>query len=272
MEAFTVDGMTVHFDANERAAAELIEDACRQSARLIQESWGLETPPDLRVHVMTSWVRFFLRAPPWHWKILIAFLMPLLAFKVKKVWRFAGGWAQAFGGRRTVGIKPPRILAATDTTIGDRVFIREDDLDERVRRIACHELTHAFSSHLRLPVWLHEGIAMVTVDRLAGRPTVQTATIDIIENADRKLNPRWYQDLPDVDRDAFLYPFVRGYWITRFLEETRPGLLAGLFATRRDHRDLEEKIAAGLDKSFDDFWNDIDGLVAAHFGGKEEAV
>ncbi len=270
MEATTVAGITLFYDADERPAADLIKLACQRSAELIGESWGFPTPRNLHVHVMTSWLQFLFRASPWHWKIPLVLLAPLWVFKVKKMWRFAGGWAQAFGSRRAVGVKPPRILAATDTTIGDRVFIREDDVEERVRRITCHELTHAFSSHLRLPVWLHEGIAMVTVDRIAGRPTVQTATIDIIEHADRTLNPRKYQNLPQVDCDAFLYPFIRGYWITRFLEEARPGLLTGLFAEKRSHQDLEAKIAAGLGKTFDEFWNEIDGLVAARFGEKKE--
>ena len=112
---------------------------------------------------------------------------------------------------------------------------------------------------------------MVTVDRMAGRGTVQTSTIDSIVQADRKLNPRRYQDLPHVDCEAFLYPFIRGYWITRYLEETRPGLLAGLFAEKLPHGELESRIAAGMGKSREEFWSDIDGLVAARFGEKKEA-
>lgn len=269
MESTTVSGITLFYDGGERSAADLLVDSCRRSAQLIHESWGFDTPSRLHVHVMTSWLGFFRHAPPWHWKILLLLLFPLWVFKTKKMWRFAGGWAQAFGRTRTVGVKPPRILAETDTTIGDRVFIREDDLDERTGRIACHELTHAFSSHLRLPVWLHEGIAMVTVDRFAGSPTVQLSTLGLLARADRKLNPRRYQNLPQVESDAFLYPFVRGYWITRFLEETRPGLLVRLFDRRRTHEELEQAIAAGLGKSLDEFWKEIDGLVTAHFGATE---
>jgi len=43
----------------------------------------------------------------------------------------------------------------------------------KVQQIACHELVHAFTSHLRLPVWLHEGLAMVTVDRLLQNQSIQ---------------------------------------------------------------------------------------------------
>ena len=49
----------------------------------------------------------------------------------------------------------------------------------QVQRIACHELVHAYTAHLKLPAWLHEGLAMLTVDRFFERPTVKRESRDL---------------------------------------------------------------------------------------------
>jgi hypothetical protein len=65
-----------------------------------------------------------------------------------------------------------KMLLDIPTRIGERIFVKTDDVT-KVQQIACHELVHAFTSHLRLPVWLHEGLAMVTVDRLLQNQSIQ---------------------------------------------------------------------------------------------------
>ena len=97
-------GMTLFYDQEEGEAAELIRSACEKSARIIQECWGLETPKDCRVYVMTSWLHFVFHSPPWLWRILVALSMPLLYFRASRLWRYAGGWAQGYGKRRAIGI------------------------------------------------------------------------------------------------------------------------------------------------------------------------
>jgi hypothetical protein len=276
MRTKPIDGLTLFFDAREREAAELIGQACQRSVEIIHTRWDLDTPEDCRVYVMTSWVRFLFHAPPWPWRILVAATLPLWYFRARKLWAIAGGWHQQFGERRAVGVKPPRLLEAADTSIGERIFIKEDDLDERVRRNACHELTHAFTSHLGLPMWLNEGLAMVTADKFAGKPTVKSETIQALAQPPQDTRPGRYRQLRgEAMDDLVFYHCVRGYWLTRYLEDTRPDLLRDLLRQKHSPAALESQVAAAYKMELSEFWKRIDDVIVYHFkesmtGGKSD--
>jgi hypothetical protein len=231
---------------------------------LIHELWALDTPADCRVYVMTSWPRFLFQSAPWPWRILLGATLPLWYWQVSKKWQYAGGWAQQFGKRRTVGIKPPRLLQQADWSIGDRVFIRGQDIEQKVQHVTCHELTHAFAAHLRLPMWLNEGLAMVTVDRYAGQPTVRPDTLETLHRAAPQ-GPGRYRKVQADDSDALVYHCVHGYWLTRYMQDTRPELIPGVLSRRCRQRVLEDTVAAAYGLGYDEFWRSIDALLVAHF-------
>jgi len=268
METMPVDGLTLFFDPQERQAAELMRHACEKSIRLIRACWGLETPQDCRVYVMTSWRRFLFHSSPWTWRILLGVSVPAWYSRVQRLWRIAGGWVQRYGRRVAVGVKPARLVERADRSMGERIFYGQDDMDEKVQQVTCHELVHAFAAHLRLPLWLNEGLAMVTVDRYFQKPTVRYETLEVLRRWAGGTGPGEYRSLSYKDQDAVVYHCVRGYWITRYLEDTRPELLRSLLSQRHRRRALEDKVAAALGRGREAFWRDIDGVVACHF--KEE--
>jgi hypothetical protein len=265
METESLEGLTLFFDAEERDAAVLVGQACIQSVPLIREQWGLDTPRDLRVYVMTSWRRFFFHSAPWPWQILLATTVPLWAPRVKRTWPSVNGWTQGYGQRRAVGVKPPRLIEMGSTQAADRIFCRPDSLETMVRQVTCHELVHAFSTHLKLPMWLNEGLATTTVDHLAGKPTIQPSTVETLGSSAYGSRAEQYRRLRSGDLEGLVYHFVRGYWLTRYLEETQPGLLASLLSRRHGHKALETRIAAAYGLSYEAFWRQIDGMVALHF-------
>jgi hypothetical protein len=261
-----IDGLTLYFDPCEQDAARLIGQACELSIELIHACWNLDTPEDCRIYVMTSWVRFLFHAPPWPWRILVAVTLPLWYFRARKLWAIAGGWHQQFGERRAIGVKPPRLLKTADTSIGKRIFVKETDLDERVRRNACHELTHAFTSHLGLPMWLNEGLAMATVNRFAGKATVKPETLQALAQPPQDTRPGRYRQLRgEAMDDLVFYHCVRGYWLTRYLEDTRPALLRDLLRRKHSPYALESQVAAAYKMELSEFWKRIDDIVISHF-------
>jgi hypothetical protein len=264
METRSIGSLTLYFDAEEKAAAELIGNACERSVELIGELWGLKTPAECRVYVMTSWPLFLFHSAPWPWRIYLAITLPLRYARIQKVWEMAGGWAQRYGQRRVIGIKPPRLLREVDAGLRERVFVRRE-VDEWVQHNTCHELVHACSDHLGLPTWLHEGLAMVTVDRFAGKPTVKADTLEALTRQSPGTRPQEGYGGTGVDPDRLLYLAARGYWITRYLTEARPALLRGLLEQRQSHEVLEGTLTAELGMSRDEFWGRIDGIVLAHF-------
>lgn len=267
METRAVAGLTLFFESAEREAAELIGAACERSVATIRDYWGLDTPKDCRVYVLTAPLLFFFHSAPWPWRLLLGISLPLWAPRVRRTWASANGWTQRFGERRAVGVKPPRLARTGVNGSGGRIFVADAGVDEQVRHTTCHELTHAFTAHLKLPMWLNEGLANVTVDHLAGRPSIQPATLDSLGNAAYGSRAEDYRRLRRGDLEGLVYHFVRGYWLTRYLDETQPALLRRLLARRFRPQALEEELAAALGLAPDTFWDEIDGVVVAHFQG-----
>jgi len=268
MKTRSIRGLTLYFDAQEEEAAELIGDACERSLDLLRELWELELPGECRVYVMTSWLRFLFHSAPWPWRIYLAATLPLRYGRIQRLWNVAGGWAQRYGKRQTIGLKPPRLLHGIDVGLRERLFVHRE-VDEWVQHNACHELVHACTDHLRLPTWLHEGLAMVTVDRFAGKPTVKEDTLEALTRQPPGARPQEGYGGMAVDPDRLLYLAARGYWITRYLHETRPALLRGLLGQPQPREALESTLAAELGMGREEFGRQIDGIAAAHFLGSE---
>jgi hypothetical protein len=267
VETRSVDGITLWFDAEERDAAILIEDACAKTVQLLNELWGLETPENCRVYVMTSWLRFAFHSASWPRRIYLTLLLPLVYLQVRRVWNLAGGWNLPLKEGPAVGVKPPSSLQQADWSAGDRLFIREADIQEKVEHVTCHELTHAFTCHLALPSWLNEGIAMVAVDQYFGRRTVRPETLEVLSRPSRETGGQ--DKLPKGDPKALVDLYIRAYWVTRYIQETLPVLLRDALSERRDRQVLEAKLAGAYEIEPEEFWPEMIRLVASHHMQKE---
>jgi len=265
MEIRSAAGITLYYHAEEEETAGLVVDACEQTTPHLRETWGLATPAECRAYVMTSGTRMIFHAAPWPWKVLLGITFPFWAPGARRRWVIAGGWAQRFGRRATIGIKPGRLIEAADSSIGRRIFVPDRTLPEKVQHNTCHELTHAFTDHLRLPAWLHEGLAMLAVDEVFGRRTIQTQTLDTLRALSDREAPARGRKLDVSDPDAVIYQVVRGYWFVRYIEATRPGLLQELLASALPPAGLEARVASAYDQPPAEFWAHVNARVAAHF-------
>ena len=252
-------------DPGEQATADLIGGACAEALQLIRESWGVGVPEGCRIYVMTSWLRFVFQSAPWSWRILLAVTLPFWSFRARQTWPISAAWTLRYGKRVAIGVKPSRLLAQSDKRFGVRMFVEEKDLPTNIRRVVCHELTHACSAHLQLPAWLNEGIATVTVDRFAGKRTILTETLNLIRDYQPKAPPPTYRELSRMSGEAFVYHAVRGYWLTGCVEEKCPGFLKRKFSQDWPPRTIEPEIAIELGMTPENFWNEIDAAVVDHF-------
>lgn len=266
MQTKPIGDLRVFYRAEDAEAAGIIEDACLRGLPLIHDTWGLQAPRNCTVYVMGSWWEFMVHSPPWPWRPFMLITLPLWFARIGSLWRYAGGWTQRYGGHTAVGVKPMRLMAAADKSIGERIFIREDDISQKVRHVTCHELTHASTAHLKLPSWLNEGLAMVTVDRFFGRPTVREETLATLGARPRASPPRDFAGVNLDDKDAIVRHYVRGYWIVRLLAETHLEFLKALLRERTSRRQLESRIAAKLEISPNALWSKVDGILLSHFG------
>ena len=258
-------GIPVVFDADEQATAELIGETTAKALRLIQASWGLGRPADCRIYVMTSWWKFIFQSAPWPWRIALALGLPLWCFRARRTWPYSAAWTMRYGRRVAIGIKPPRLLETSDKSIGVHMFVEEKETKNKVRHLTCHELTHACSAHLKLPAWLNEGLAAVTVDRYLDKRTIRTDTLELVKSFLPKARPPTYRELARLGGEAFAYHAVRGYWLVHYLEDKWPGFLRRNFSSSGAARTIEGEIAMELRLEPGVFWTKIDDMIVAHF-------
>lgn len=160
-------------------------------------------------------------------------------------------------------MKPPRLLAEADRTIGQRIFVRPEprDLAREVQQVTCHELAHACAAHLKPPMWLNEGLAMVTVDHYNGAPTVRDDSLEILALDHAAGDSARYQDVDADDHEALLHHAVRGYWLTRFLDEHHPDTLRSLLAEPHNRGEVSKLLAEAVGCEAQRVWQEIDGIV-----------
>ncbi len=264
MERKPLAGGTLVFAALDREAAEWIGAAAEQALRFADRRWGLRPSGALQVHALTSWAGFFFVAAPRPWLFFLLVTLPLWVWRVRRVWKVAGGWTQRFGRRVAVGVKPPRLLLAADRSLGERLFLSEPDMQGKVRQITWHETVHACSLHHKLPAWLNEGLAMFAVDRLAGKPTVRPETLSWLTARSAAAGLR----IPSRSRErseAFLRLYAQGYWRVRYFEEQHPGLLKNLLGAKRKPGTWLPLLAKAADLGETCGWTEIDRKIQSHF-------
>jgi hypothetical protein len=272
MESRSVDNITLVYHPGEQETADLIGAVCERAVQLTQAIWGLAPPQECRIYVMTSWLGFAFQSAPWPWRVLLGATLPFWVLRVRRTWPYSAAWTQRYGRRVAIGVKPARLLEQSDRSIGIRVFVEERDMSVNVQHVTCHELVHACSAHLRLPTWLNEGIATVTVDRYLGRPTIRQETLELMRGFLPKAGAPTYRELSRMGGEAIAYHAVRGYWLVRYLEETAPGFLRRMLSRRRDSWTIEREMALALGMEPESFWRDIDDVVVDRFAGKEAGL
>ena len=268
MKSRTAAGVTVVINPDEQETVDLIGGACAKAIQLSQELWGLGSPEDCRIYVMTSWLGFVFQSAPWPWRILLGATIPFWCFRARRTWPYSAAWTQRYGKRVAIGVKPPRLLEQSDRSIGVRMFVEEKDMKVNVQHVTCHELVHACSAHLKLPTWLNEGIATVTVDRFLERPTIRQETLEFMRGFLPKGAPPTYRELSRMGGEAIAYHGMRGYWLVRYLEEKSPGFLRRMFSLRQDSEAIEQGMIFELGMESGHFWSEIDDLVVDYFEEK----
>jgi hypothetical protein len=261
-------GLTLEAPEAEQENAGIIAGACRAALEQIRADWELEAPRDCRLHLMTAPGRFFFHAAPWSWKPLLVLGFPIWYPRAQRAWPISAAWTQRFGARVVIGIKPPALWQRSDASIGRLIYAEETDLLRKLRHLTCHELVHACSAQLRLPAWLNEGVAALTVERFMQAPVFRADTLQRVRDTQPKEPPAGYREMARLDKEALAYTTVRGYWLVRYIEETQPGLLKRSFAAGRLSFSFEEELAAALGLEPTRFWAEIDGVVADHFANQ----
>jgi hypothetical protein len=265
MQSTRIRNLTVFFDEQEKASADQLITACEQSVETITATWHLAAPADCRVYLMTSFPRCVFFGAPLGSQILLVLTFPFWYREFKVRWLYAGGWSQRYGRRQVVGIKPPRLIAETPMAIGEDLFVKLENLDQKFLSIVCHELMHTFTAVLDLPAWFNEGLAMVSVDRCLGKPTVLPTTLELLSRWGKIEEPTERINLEKQSREQIILLYVRGYWLTRYLAENEPDLLIKMLAGQIEPADFKTRVREILKLPAGPFWQHTDPFLVDHY-------
>ena len=265
MQFQMVDGINLVYHHRDADTAETIKKVISTVLQLNRQVWGLNPPPSCQIYVMTSWMSFTFQSAPWLWRILLAITFPLWAWRARRVWPYAGGLTQRYGRRVAIGIKTPRLLETSNKSFGSQMYVPEPDPLLRIQHFTCHELTHACTAYLKLPAWLNEGIAMLTVDRFMGNPTIREDTLEFLRKHAPLVRPPGYARLSRMNPDVVLYYTLLGYWLVRYLEELHPGSLQHWLSQNIKTKAFEGEIASCLGIEVADVWSAIPAMLLGRF-------
>lgn len=257
--------LLIAFDPQDQETAAWIGEAAGEALTLIETTWGLPPPADCRFWIMTGPLRFYFRSAPWAWKVLLALGYPLWAARARRTWGYSAAWTQHYGRRSAIGIKPPRLWAHSDRTIGKRIYVEESDPRLKVRHLTCHELVQACTSQMALPAWMNEGLATLTVEKFMRSPVIRADTLDLLREVEIKGPPPGYRQMARLSKEEIAYQAVRSHWLVRYLEETRPGFVQRTIAARGQILAFDEAAARALGMAPERFWEEIDGVLIAYF-------
>ncbi len=145
------------------------------------------------------------------------------------------------------------------------INIKEDNEKIKLQNMICHELTHAYSRHLKLPMWLNEGLAMITTEKYIGKQTVKYESLKMLKYPPKEHKHGAYKNMPRMKDDTIAYHYAKGYWLTRFLHEKYPSVLKLLLQKRHSNRKAEKMIASALEIPRRKLWTEINNLAISHF-------
>ena len=257
--------LKIHYNRKEEKTAELVTTACEKALQLAGEDWGLKAPDNCHVYIMTSWQGFIFNSTPFKWKITLYLTLPLWVPRIRRTWPDSTAWTQRFGHRIAIGIKPPRLMATKDRKVSSILTVEEPDPEKEIQNITCHEIIHACSAHLILPMWLNEGIAIFSTEHFAEKPVVRQETLQLVKERAPKKEPPTYQNIAKMRRQAIAYHDSRGYWIVMYLEENHPGFLKDLLSMHRYEDEIEQKIAEVLGMEREYLWAQIDDIITGYY-------
>lgn len=213
-------GVPVYFDPVHEHTAVLIADSIERTADVLARRWQLPVPTGVVVHVLLDGPAFVLASAPSAYRHLLKLTKGLWRGRVDRLFPLVGGWTIPWPGRPAVGVKPPELMARSDASLGDQLFEAVPDLDEKVRRVAAHEFTHACTARLRLPMWQNEGVAMRAVDHVAGTPTVLSETRRLVAPDPGVFETREWRRRTRMDARVMLRLYATGYWTVRAWDES----------------------------------------------------
>ncbi len=260
-----IDEITLIYSKKDEVESKLIGEAIAETVKVLKNTWDLNIPENCKVEIMRSPMKLLFKYNPWWKKIILALFLPLVYPQVLKVWKMAGGWNIPYDDGPVVGIKPAGMLERTEESISNNYISDEKDPDLKIKQVACHELTHAFTAHLKLPMWLNEGLALYAVDLYFNRQTVEANTLRYLSSLRLETPEKRIEQSSRSGIEDILKRISFGYWLVRYLQENKNTVLNDILNEQQDEESIKASISGSLGISEENFWQEAGGMLMEYF-------
>lgn len=205
-----------HVTEPSRDTESLLSEACCRAVDFLQSTWQFAIP-QCHVYVTPRWQTIYLEHPPIIWKTAYKLGLSILKNRrerLEALWQRSAGWFQRFGKLHFIAIKP---LAYFQTiNLQQSPLYKPMNAKQKFSNTLVHELIHTFTAHLKLPLWLNEGVALLAAEQALGYGGLRETTLELLHTPRKTIS---YFKLPNLAGEDFFYHYAKGYWLTRYLEE-----------------------------------------------------
>ncbi|MGL4611389.1 MAG: hypothetical protein ACRCYY_17215 [Trueperaceae bacterium] len=215
----------------------LLEEACCDAVNFLQKTWGLNTPT-CHVYVTTRWQTLYVEQPPLLWRTLYKLGLSLFKnrhHRLETLWQRSAGWFERYGNLHLIAIKPLQHFQSVNLETSP--LYTPMTAKQKFINTLLHELTHAFTAHLKLPLWLNEGFALFAAEKALGYGGLREGTLELLQTPRKKIS---YLNLPNIAGEDFFYHYAKGYWLTRYLEAF--GGLEFFLQERKSYKSIDQYI------------------------------
>ena len=207
-------------------------ETINQAYGFLQQMLGLSLRRDCHIFVTDDWretLPYLLRT-----KLLVTLWYPSRR-SYNAGWQTAAGWAMSDWRRSAICMK--KTIDRSKASAGKRIFLPKSYAGT-LDGIFVHEATHILTQHLGLPLWVNEGIAMLAVELYRGEQTVRPDSLTLLQKNPSGLLTNSYRGFVRNSAEIVATKYAAGYWLTRFLHEQHPDLLAKFLHKKHRKRKL----------------------------------
>lgn len=248
--------LIVHPD--ELESAEIVRKALMQGGEMLKQTWNLQLRRRAQVWVVPD-LNALAASNPWYARPAWWCMRRFTPRRLDGVWRWVSGWTLTYWDRTVIAIKPLAGLEQTMRSSGTPLLA--DTVAQRLASCAVHELTHACTPHLLATPWLNEGVALLSVDRFATRPSFTLTSLSTLQSF---RPPKAYRQLGRFNQAEVVAFYRLSYWLSRYVQEAHPSMFrAWLVRPKR----LEAELADLFQVERHSLWHSVPERLQTYFGG-----
>ncbi|MBZ9750410.1 hypothetical protein K7W42_05995 [Deinococcus sp. HMF7604] len=189
-----------------------------KTLKILKDTWQITPRQDIRVHLADEWwsgIFPHLTSIEYVWR-------RIYRSRDEAIWEKSAACHVPLSRCALILLRSRPAPRISEVSVGSRLFQPASKEEQEHWRL-CHEITHACTSHLHLPFWLNEGLAMLVTDLYAERQTIQVSTRPV--SRDEPTPSIDVVQLQNLSEDEWLAIYAQSYWRTRQLFDEHPQLL-----------------------------------------------